>query len=63
MHILVSALSVIAPSDIKRRVKDLVARKIFKEFTLIKSGIGATSFGSTLFFVSRPAVHTKEMIE
>ena len=44
VHILISAPSNISPSEIMRRVKGMVSRKIFEEFPHVKKGYWGRDF-------------------
>ena len=51
VHILVSAPPIICPSDIMRRVKGRVSRKIFKEFPHVKKRYCGRYFWHKVIFV------------
>jgi putative transposase len=63
VHILVSAPPDISPSDIMRRVKGRVSRKIFEEFPLIKKRYWGRHFWARGYFCVTSGELTKEMIQ
>lgn len=63
MHILVSAPLDISPSDIMRRVKGRVSRKIFKEFPHVKKRYWGQHFWAREYFCVTFGELTKEMIQ
>jgi putative transposase len=62
VHILVSAPPDISPSDIMRRVKGRVSRKVFEEFPLIKKRYWGQHFWARGYFCVTSSVLTKDMI-
>jgi len=63
VHILVSAPPDISPSDIMRRVKGMVFRKIFEEFPLIMKRYWGRHFWARGYFCVTFGELTKEMIQ
>ena len=63
VHILVSAPPSISPSDIMRRVKGRVSRKIFAEFPHVKKRYWGKHFWARGYFCVTSGELTKEMIQ
>ena len=63
VHILVSAPPDISPSDIMRRVKGRVSRKIFEEFPHVKKRYWGRHFWARGYFCVTSGELTKEMIQ
>ncbi len=63
VHILVSCPPTLSPSDIMRRIKGRVSRKIFEEFPHVKKRYWGRHFWSRGYFCVTPGELTKEMIE
>ena len=63
IHILVSAPPSISPSDIMRRVKGRVSRKIFEEFPHVKKRYWGKHFWARGYFCVTSGELTKEMIQ
>ena len=63
VHILVSAPPNISPSDIMRRVKGRVSRKIFEEFPHVRKRYWGKHFWAPGYFCVTSGELTKEMIK
>ncbi len=63
VHILVSCPPTLSPSDIMRRIKGRVSRKIFEEFPHVKKRYWGRHFWSRGYFCVTSGELTKEMIE
>ena len=63
VHILISAPPNISPSEIMRRVKVRVSRKIFEEFPHIKKRYWGRHFWARGYFCVTSGELTKEMIQ
>ena len=63
VHILVSAPPNMSPSDIMRRVKGRVSRKIFEEFPHVKKRYWGRHFWARGYFCVTSGELTKEMIK
>ena len=63
VHILVSAPPNISPSEIMRRIKGRVSRKIFEEFPYVKKRYWGQHFWARGYFCVTSGELTKEMIQ
>jgi putative transposase len=63
VHVLVSAPPNITPSDIMRRVKGRVSRKIFEEFPHVKKRYWGKHFWARGYFCVTSGELTKDMIQ
>ena len=63
VHILVSAPPNISPSEIMRRIKGRVSRKIFEEFPHVKKRYWGRHFWARGYFCVTSGELTKEMIQ
>ncbi len=63
VHILVSAPPNITPSDIMRRIKGRVSRKIFEEFPHVKKRYWGRHFWARGYFCVTSGELTKDMIQ
>ncbi len=63
VHILVSAPPNIKPSDIMRRIKGRVSRKIFEEFPHVKKRYWGKHFWARGYFCVTSGELTKDMIQ
>ena len=63
VHILVSAPPTISPSDIMRRVKGRVSRKIFSKFPHVKKRYWGKHFWARGYFFVTSGELTKEMVQ
>ena len=63
VHILISAPPNISPSEIMRRVKGRVSRKIFEEFSHVKKRYWGRHFWARGYFCVTSGELTKEMIQ
>ena len=63
VHILVSAPPNISPSDIMRRLKGRVSRKVFEEFPHVKKRYWGRQFWARGYFCVTSGELTKDMIK
>jgi putative transposase len=63
VYVLVSAPSNISPSDIMRKVKGRLSRKIFEEFPHVKKRYWGRHFGARGYFCVTSGELTKEMLQ